>query len=54
MSSLVLLAQYDAARVGEGVLRGGWEYIYGGYALSALFLVAYTISLWVRRPRSSP
>lgn len=55
MSSLILFAQaYDGARVGEGVLRGGWEYIWGGYALSAFFLVAYGISLYVRRPRSTP
>lgn len=52
MNAFFLLAQASPSRVGDGVLVGGWGYIWAGYALSAVFLIGYAVSLRVRRPRS--
>lgn len=43
---------HDAlARVGSGVLTGGWEYIWVAYVFAWAVFSAYGFSLWVRRPR---
>ena len=32
----------------NGVLEGGWEYIYLAYGVTWLFLGGYAVSLWMR------
>lgn len=38
---------------GEGVVQGGWEYVWASYGLTWLFLAGYTASL-IARGRSAP
>ena len=45
--NLTLLAQ---TQVGSGVITDGWDFVWGGYALTAAFLSYYALSLWLRRP----
>lgn len=52
--SVLVLAQAQAPAVGAGRLVGGWEYIGAAYALSALGLVLYGLSLWVRLRKQEP
>ena len=49
MTPLLLLAQAEASRVGQGRIIGGWEFITAAYVLTALGIVLYATSLWVRR-----
>jgi heme exporter protein D len=32
----------------SGVIVGGWEYVYAAYALTALILIGYAVSVVVR------
>jgi hypothetical protein len=32
----------------KGILYGGWEYVWGAYGATAVALVGYTISLFMR------
>ena len=49
MMHLVMLAQAEAPRVGVGHIVGGWEFVQAAYVLTALGIVLYATSLWVRR-----
>lgn len=49
MIPLLLLAQAEAPRVGMGRIVGGWEFVTASYVLTALGIVLYAASLWVRR-----
>jgi hypothetical protein len=42
------------AAVGEGRIRGGWEYVRAAYAVAWTGVALYAISLWVRWPRGDP
>ncbi len=56
LSSFVLLAAENAdlgARVGSGVISGGWGYVWASYAITWTVFAAYGLSLWVRRPPST-
>lgn len=46
---LLLLAQADPSRVGVGHIVGGWEFVTASYVLTALGIVLYATSLWLRR-----
>jgi len=35
----------------EGVIQGGWEYVWMAYGVTWAGLLGYTISLWLRKPR---
>jgi hypothetical protein len=37
--------------VGEGRIRGGWEYVWAAYGIAWTGLALYAISLWVRLRR---
>lgn len=55
MTGLWVVAQVTAdaaARVGEGRIVGGWEYVYASYGIAYASMVAYAVYLWVRRPRA--
>ena len=47
LSTLMVLAQ-----VGSGRIQGGWGYVWACYGLTLATLLLYTLSLWVRRPRT--
>ncbi|MCU0696931.1 MAG: hypothetical protein MUC96_10410 [Myxococcaceae bacterium] len=36
-----------------GVIQGGWEYVYAAYGLGTAGVLAYAVSLFVRRPKKS-
>jgi len=40
------------AAVGEGRIRGGWEYVRAAYAICWTGLSLYAVSLWIRSRRS--
>lgn len=44
------LAANDTAPVGSGRITGGWGYVWFAYGITWLTLIAYGVSLWVRRP----
>jgi hypothetical protein len=53
LGTLTLLAAGSAdvaARVGSGVIEGGWDYVYAAYAITWAVIIAYGLSLWIRRP----
>jgi len=33
----------------EGVISGGWEFVWAAYGITATLFVLYGISLWARR-----
>jgi hypothetical protein len=39
------------AAVGEGRIRGGWEYVWTAYGIVWTALSLYALSLWARWPR---
>ena len=41
----------EATPIVTGNLSGGWEYVYGAYGVTWLFLIGYALSLVIRRPR---
>ena len=49
MIQLLVLAQAEASRVGQGRIVGGWEFVTASYVLTLLGIVLYAASLWVRR-----
>ncbi len=49
MIPLIVLAQAEASRVGQGRIVGGWEFVTAAYVLTLLGIVFYAASLWVRR-----
>ena len=40
------------AAVGEGRIRGGWEYVKAAYGICWTGLSLYALSLWIRSRRS--
>ncbi|HTS79485.1 MAG TPA: hypothetical protein VMH40_02705 [Myxococcaceae bacterium] len=40
------------AAVGEGRIRGGWEYVRTAYGICWTGLSLYALSLWIRSRRS--
>lgn len=32
----------------DGIIDGGWEYVYAAYIVTWVFLGGYTVSLWKR------
>ncbi len=34
----------------DGMIQGGWEYVWAAYGLTWAGLLGYTLSLWLRRP----
>lgn len=54
LSSLVVLAQAAAGEVGSGRIQGGWGYVWVSYGITWGSLALYSLSLWLRRPKSSP
>ncbi len=43
--------QLVLAAVGEGRIRGGWEYVWASYGIAWGGIVLYALSLWRRWPR---
>jgi hypothetical protein len=39
------------AAVGEGRIRGGWEYVWTSYGITWTGLILYAASLWARWPK---
>lgn len=37
-----------------GAIEGGWGYVYAAYIVTWVFLGGYAVSLWMRRPPSTP
>jgi hypothetical protein len=37
----------------NGMIVGGWEYVWGAYGLTFAVLAGYGISLWLRQPRGT-
>jgi hypothetical protein len=54
LMSLMVLAQAAAGEVGSGRVTGGWGYVWVSYGIAWGSFVLYALSLWVRRPRTSP
>lgn len=54
LSSLMVLAQAAAGEVGSGRIQGGWGYVWVSYGITWGALALYSLSLWLRRPKSSP
>jgi hypothetical protein len=38
----------------DGVISGGWEYVYAAYGLGALGVLGFAASLLIRRPKVLP
>lgn len=34
----------------DGVIEGGWGFVWAAYLITAATLIGYTISLWIRDP----
>ena len=46
---LVLASEY---KPGEGLIVGGWEYVWAAWGITWLALALYGLSLWMRRTSS--
>jgi hypothetical protein len=53
MTSWMVLAQAAEGQVRSGI-QGGWGYVWVSYGIAWGALTLYSVSLWVRRPRTSP
>jgi hypothetical protein len=54
LTSLVVLAQAAAGEVGSGRIQGGWSYVWVSYGITWGAIALYSLSLWLRRPKTSP
>jgi hypothetical protein len=54
LTSLVVLAQVAAGEVGSGRLQGHWGYVWVSYGIAWGAIALYSLSLWLRRPKTSP
>ncbi|MDY7230732.1 hypothetical protein [Hyalangium rubrum] len=54
LASLGVLAQVAAGEVGSGRIQGGWGYVWVSYGIAWGSLALYSLSLWLRRPKTSP
>ncbi|MHB8875263.1 MAG: hypothetical protein ACYC8T_16375 [Myxococcaceae bacterium] len=45
----LVLAAAQELKPGEGLIVGGWEYVYAAWGLTWTALVLYSLSLWLRR-----
>jgi hypothetical protein len=54
LTSLVVLAQAAAGEVGSGRIQGGWGYVWVSYGIAWGAIALYSLSLWLRRPKTSP
>jgi hypothetical protein len=54
LTSLVVLAQAAAGEVGSGRIQGGWGYVWVSYGIAWGSIALYSLSLWLRRPKTSP
>lgn len=52
MNSLWVLLAADASVHPVGRIQGGWEYVWGAYAVTWVGLLAYALSLWLRWPKA--
>jgi hypothetical protein len=52
-SACHLLCTVVLAQAGAGRIQGGWEYVWGAYAVTWTALLLYVTSLWLRRPKAS-
>jgi len=34
----------------DGMIQGGWEYVWAAYGVTWVGLLGYIISLWLRKP----
>jgi len=46
--NLLVLAQEAAPEIGKGAIVGGWEYVWGAYAVAWTGIILYSLSLWLR------
>ena len=49
LAPLLLAAEY---KPGEGLIVGGWEYVWAAWGITWVAIALYSLSLWLRR--SSP
>jgi hypothetical protein len=54
LAMLGVLAQAAAGEVGSGRIQGGWSYVWVSYGITWGALALYSLSLWLRRPKTSP
>ncbi len=54
LTSLAVLAQAAAGEVGRGRIQGGWGYVWASYGIAWGAIALYSLSLWLRRPKTSP
>jgi hypothetical protein len=52
ISGLLLFGAKYATPTGR--IEGGWEYIWGAFVVTWIALALYSLSLWVRWPKSAP
>ena len=54
LAQLAVLAQAAAGEVGSGRIQGGWGYVWTSYGIAWGSIALYSLSLWLRRPKTSP
>ncbi len=54
LAELAVLAQAAAGEVGSGRIQGGWGYVWASYGITWGAIALYSLSLWLRRPKTSP
>lgn len=52
LTTLVVLAQAAAGEVGSGRIQGGWGYVWASYGITWGAFALYSLSLWLRRPKT--
>ena len=54
MSALFPLLLASEYKPGEGLIVGGWEYVWAAWGITWGALALYAVSLWLRRTSSDP
>jgi hypothetical protein len=52
LTTLMVLAQTAAGEVGSGRIQGGWGYVWASYGITWGAFALYSLSLWLRRPKT--